>query len=218
MRIRVDQVSKRMGRDSITILNNISFEIPSGSWVSLSGPSGSGKSTLLTLLAGLDIPSEGKIFFDDTELSSLGEDERAHFRAQHTGFVFQNFRLLPHLTALENVSVPLLIQNRRDDKLAKEALVAVGLGHRLDSKPVQMSGGEQQRVALARAFVCRPKVLFADEPTGNLDSKNGKMVLDLLQKLQSEARATLIVVSHDPAIAALGQVHIKLSDGMQVSG
>jgi len=147
----------------------------------------------------------------------MSEDERADFRARNMGFIFQNFRLLPHLTALENVCLPLeILGDKKSSERAKEELDAVGMGHRLNNLPTQLSGGEQQRVAIARAFVSRPKVLFADEPTGNLDSVNGSMVIELMKKLHQTYKSTLVVVTHDPFVAAQGEHQIKLKDGQLV--
>ena len=197
----------------LNIIKNISFSIQKGSWTSLMGPSGSGKSTLLSLLAGLDTPTSGDIEILGTKINQLGEEQKADFRAQKMGFVFQSFRLLPTLSAFENVCVPLELQGIRDHGFAHELLQRVGLKERSHHLPSQLSGGEQQRVAVARAFVTKPAVLFADEPTGNLDSKNGAEVLNLLKSLQNENRSTLIVVTHDPSVAEQGNSLIRLRDG-----
>ncbi len=202
-----------MASNSITVLSQLNFKIEKASWVSLVGSSGSGKSTLLTLLAGLDVPSKGKILMEGKDISSLSEDERSDYRSQNMGFIFQNFRLLPHLTALENVQVPLEILNKESKEAALEMLGRVGLAHRMNNLPSQLSGGEQQRVAVARAFITRPRILFADEPTGNLDSKNGAQVLSLMKNLHEEYKSTLIVVTHDPQVASYGNHHLKLKDG-----
>jgi putative ABC transport system ATP-binding protein len=205
--------------DHITVLDRVSFEIADGSWTSLTGASGSGKSTLLSLMSGLDVPTTGEIVIDGVHLSSLSEDTRADFRAQKMGFIFQNFRLLPHLTARENVALPLEILGVKDaDQRAEHELALVGMEHRLQNLPGQLSGGEQQRVAIARAFVSRPKILFADEPTGNLDSKNGEIVLELMKKLHQEIKTTLVVVTHDPGVAAHGHRQLRLKDGRLVDG
>ncbi len=197
----------------LQILKNINLSIQTGSWTSLMGPSGSGKSTLLALLAGLDAPTSGEIQVFDTNITHLSEEEKAIFRSTHMGFVFQTFRLLPTLTALENVCVPLELLGRPDEGFALDLLQKVGLRERADHLPSQLSGGEQQRVAIARAFSAKPKVLFADEPTGNLDSKNGKEVLELLKKLQTENGSTLVIVTHDPQVAEIGNALIRLKDG-----
>ncbi len=185
------------------------------------GPSGSGKSTLLSLLAGLDLPTEGRILVDGQDLSALDEDGRARLRAEKMGFVFQSFRLLPALTVLENVLVPLEIRGLAgpdERKRALDLLDRVGLSHRLTHSPLQLSGGEQQRVAIARAFVAKPKILFADEPTGNLDSTNSRKILELLRELQRDSGATLVVVSHDPQVAALADLRVRLNDGRLENG
>lgn len=179
------------------------------------GASGSGKSTLLTLLAGLDVPSKGKVLVEEKNLSKLSEDERSDFRSKNMGFIFQNFRLLPHLTALENVRIPLEILNQGDsEERAMAMLSRVGLAKRKDNLPSQLSGGEQQRVAVARAFVSHPPILFADEPTGNLDSKNGAAVLDIMRELHEEHKSTLIVVTHDPHVSSFGEQQLFLKDGI----
>jgi len=182
------------------------------------GPSGSGKSTLLSLLAGLDIPTSGEVHLASRNISRLSEDERALFRAENIGFIFQSFRLLPTLTVLENVSVPLEILGRHQDLAYAEELVErVGLAHRKHHSPQQLSGGEQQRVAVARAFVTRPKILLADEPTGNLDDENSEVILNLLGDLQRLHRSTLLVVSHDPSVAARANIRLKLQKGVLLS-
>jgi putative ABC transport system ATP-binding protein len=173
----------------------------------------------LSLLAGLDSPTSGLVRVHDTDFSKLSEDARADFRARHLGFVFQAFRLVPYLTARENVEVPLEILGQADRSArATEVLERVGLADRLHHKPSELSGGEQQRVAIARAFVTRPRVLLADEPTGNLDSKNGERVLGLLRELQAETSCTVLLVTHDPQVAALGHVQIRLRDGCLQTG
>ncbi len=203
--------------NSIIVLSGLSFKISEGSWTSLMGSSGSGKSTLLTLLAGLDVPSSGKVIVQSKDLSALSEDERSDFRSKNMGFIFQNFRLLPHLTALENVRIPLeILEYAESAERAREMLSKVGLSERMNNLPSQLSGGEQQRVAVARAFVTHPKILFADEPTGNLDSKNGEAVLRLMQELHREYRSTLVVVTHDSHVASYGQQQLHLKDGALV--
>jgi putative ABC transport system ATP-binding protein len=197
------------------------LEIERGEKVFIFGPSGSGKTTLLGLLAGLDEPSSGRVRLDGVDLTALTEDERAGFRARNVGFVFQTFHLLPTLTALENVLVPLeLLGDRPQRELRERAtqlLERVGLGGRLDHYPSQLSGGEQQRVALARAFANRPRILFADEPTGNLDQETGGRVIELMEDLNREARTTLVLVTHDLALAARAHRVIRLADGRVVS-
>lgn len=203
--LRAKALTRRvtLGAGELTILDDVSFAIKAGESVAIVGASGSGKSTLLSLLAGLDLPSEGDVELAGESLSSLDEDGRARLRGRHVGFVFQSFQLLPSLTALENVMLPLELSGGADAaRAAKDVLVQVGLADRLNSYPRQLSGGEQQRVALARAFVTRPKVLFADEPTGNLDTRTGSAIIDLLFDLNAQSGTTLILVTHDPGLAA----------------
>lgn len=203
--LRAKALTRRvtLGTGELTILDDVSFAINAGESVAIVGASGSGKSTLLSLLAGLDLPSEGDVELAGESLSSLDEDGRARLRGRHVGFVFQSFQLLPSLTALENVMLPLELSGGADaQRAAKDVLVQVGLADRLNSYPRQLSGGEQQRVALARAFVTRPKVLFADEPTGNLDTRTGSAIIDLLFDLNAQSGTTLILVTHDPGLAA----------------
>jgi len=193
----------KLGADELTILDDVSFAISEGESVAIVGASGSGKSTLLSLLAGLDVPSEGDVDLVGESLAALDEDGRAQLRGRHVGFVFQSFQLLPSLTALENVMLPLELAGRADaESAARQVLAQVGLADRLRSYPRQLSGGEQQRVALARAFVTRPKVLFADEPTGNLDTRTGSAIIDLLFDLNAQSGTTLILVTHDAGLAA----------------
>jgi putative ABC transport system ATP-binding protein len=195
------QVSSPEG--SLTIVDGVSFDIAAAESVAVTGPSGAGKSTLLALLAGLDLPSSGKVWLDGVDLTTLDEDGRARLRAQRVGFVFQSFHLIPALTALENVMLPLELAGRRDARAAaRETLRRVGLQDRTGHYPRQLSGGEQQRVAIARAFVTRPAVLFADEPTGNLDTATGARVGELLFELNANAHTTLVLVTHDAQLAA----------------
>lgn len=192
-----------VGNGSLEILKGITVEIKSGSSVAIVGASGSGKSTLLGLLAGLDTPSSGQVYIGDAELGALDEDGRALVRAREVGFVFQSFQLLPSLTALENVMLPL--EMRGDERArgdAEEFLARVGLAQRERHYPRQLSGGEQQRVAIARAFATRPRLLFADEPTGNLDRDTGRRIVDLLFELNREQGTTLVLVTHDMSLAA----------------
>ncbi|HMV60632.1 MAG TPA: ABC transporter ATP-binding protein [Agitococcus sp.] len=198
---------------SLTILQQIDLRIEQGSTVAIVGSSGSGKSTLLGLLAGLDTPSSGSIQLLGQELSTLSEDKRASLRQQYVGFVFQSFHLLPHLTALENVLLPLSLSKNTDSAWAKQCLEQVGLGHRLHHTPKQLSGGEQQRVAIARAFACKPKILFADEPTGNLDSQTGQHIIDLLFNLNTQHGTTLVLVTHDLKLAERCQQRLTLAQG-----
>lgn len=187
---------------NLTILDSVSFDIEAGRSVAIVGPSGAGKSTLLALLAGLDLPTTGEVHVDGIALGTLSEDGRASLRAQRVGFVFQSFHLVPSLTALENVMLPLELNGRRDAReQALKILGDVGLADRVGHYPNQLSGGEQQRVAIARAFAPRPAVLFADEPTGNLDSATGQTIIELLFALNAEIATTLVLVTHDQALA-----------------
>ena len=199
---------------TLTILNDINLSIKEGESLAIVGVSGSGKSTLLGLLAGLDTPTQGNVVIDGTDLSQLDEDGRAKIRAQKVGFVFQSFHLLPGLTALENTSLPLELADNDDaTKLAKEKLEEVGLSERLHHYPNQLSGGEQQRVAIARAFAGNPKILFADEPTGNLDQKTAQRIIDLLFRMNKENGTTLIMVTHDNEIANHCDRQVVISGG-----
>ncbi len=187
----------------LTILDNVSLDIYPGESAAIVGPSGSGKSTLLGLLAGLDVPSHGSVWLDGLEFSALDEDARAERRAREIGFVFQSFHLLPGLTALENVMLPLELGESTDaERTAREVLESVGLAKRANYYPQKLSGGEQQRVAIARAYATRPVLLFADEPTGNLDAGTGGVIIDLLFKLNAERHTTLVLVTHDTDLAA----------------
>ncbi len=208
----------RSGTEDLTILNDVSIEIPDGQFVAITGASGSGKSTLLGLIAGLDAPSSGKIFIDDDEITATSEDGLARIRSEKIGFVFQSFHLIPSLTAYENILIPMEILGldgvaARADKL----LDAVDLTNRGHHYPAELSGGEQQRVAIARAFANSPKILLADEPTGNLDSKNGQHIFDLMTQLHVQNKVTLVLVTHDPTLAAQAQRQIVLADGRLVS-
>jgi putative ABC transport system ATP-binding protein len=208
MQVSVIVQAEKLGKQVLSpegeliILQDISFSIQEGETFAVIGVSGSGKSTLLGLMAGLDIPTMGRIILDGTDLNTLDEDGRARLRNQRVGFVFQSFMLLPGLTALENVMLPLELAGAvAPRKEAMERLQEVGLAGRLHHYPAQLSGGEQQRVAIARAFAGNPRILFVDEPTGNLDQKTAQQVVDLLFKLNSERNTTLVMVTHDPAIA-----------------
>ncbi|MGC4062111.1 MAG: ABC transporter ATP-binding protein [Aquabacterium sp.] len=199
---------------SLTILHNISLSVPAGESLAIVGASGSGKSTLLSLLAGLDVPSEGQVWLCGRALFEMTEDERAAHRARHVGFVFQSFQLIAHLSAIENVMLPLELRGDRDArKKASAMLERVGLGRRLGHRPALLSGGEQQRVALARAFVMRPDILMADEPTGSLDHATGLAVMDLMFDLNRENGTTLILVTHDSQIAQRCHSQIRISAG-----
>lgn len=202
------------GSGTLAILHEIDLQVMAGEAVAIVGASGSGKSTLLGLLAGLDTPSAGSVHLDGCDLFALDEDGRAALRAKLLGFVFQSFQLLPALNALENVMLPLELAGAGDAvQLAKTMLVRVGLGERLAHYPKHLSGGEQQRVALARAFVMQPKLLLADEPTGNLDAATGAAIIDLMFTLNAAARTTLVLVTHDDAIARRCQRQIRLAGG-----
>ncbi|AFL82141.1 putative ABC-type transport system involved in lysophospholipase L1 biosynthesis, ATPase component [Aequorivita sublithincola DSM 14238] len=202
------------GNKQLTVLHNVSFEVVKGQTFSIVGPSGSGKTTLLGLAAGLDTPNAGSVELCGHDLSTLNEDERAQLRNEQVGFIFQDFQLLPTLTALENVSVPLELQGSKNAvSKAKELLEKVGLGDRIHHYPSQLSGGEQQRVAVARAFSNNPSILFADEPTGNLDEETGQKVIQLLFNLNEEAGTTLVIITHDLDLAARTQQILRLKGG-----
>src|ERR1700760_4296220 len=214
--------SLRTGSTTVDILRGLDFTIARGEFVAIMGASGSGKSTLLGLLAGLDNPSSGNVRWQGTAISYLPENQLAQLRGRTIGFVFQSYQLIPTLTALENVLLPYELNaeagSRREGlDRARELLTAVGLRERLEHYPVQLSGGEQQRVALARAFMLRPPIVLADEPTGNLDSANGAHILQLLLSLNSKEGTTLVLVTHDPALAAHATRRIVLRDGLVVS-
>jgi putative ABC transport system ATP-binding protein len=205
------------GGREITVLRDITFELEGGAFLAVTGPSGSGKSTLLGLLAGLDRPAGGRVVLDGHDLSSLSEDERARLRAEKVGFVFQSFHLIPTLTARENIQVPLELRGLDGRIRAAELLDRVGLPDRGHHYPAQLSGGEQQRVAVARAFAHRPRILFADEPTGNLDATTGANVVELLAELNRELATTLVLVTHDPELAGRARRVLRLRDGSVVS-
>jgi putative ABC transport system ATP-binding protein len=208
----------RSGDRSLTVLRDVNLHVAEGDFVAILGPSGSGKTTLLGLLAGLDSPSSGSVQIAGTDIAPLSEDDRARFRRDTVGFVFQSFQLIPSLTARENVQVPLEL--RGDSGAGDRAaglLARVGLGDRLEHYPTQLSGGEQQRVALARAFVHEPRILFADEPTGNLDAATGESIIRLMEELNRERGTTLVLVTHDPILAERARRTIRLADGVIVS-
>lgn len=214
--LKISDVKKiyNSGSKELTVLKDISFDVEKGSVFSIVGPSGSGKTTLLGLCAGLDYPTSGSIELCGTSLSDLNEDERAALRNKEVGFIFQNFQLLPTLTALENVIVPLELQGNKDAvKIGKELLEKVGLLDRYHHYPSQLSGGEQQRVALARAFSNKPSILFADEPTGNLDEETGEKVIQLLFELNELAGTTLVIITHDLDLANRTQQILRLKGG-----
>jgi putative ABC transport system ATP-binding protein len=217
--IELRGVSKtvKSGDHQLTILHALDLLVPSGKRLAIVGPSGSGKSTLLGLIAGLDSPSTGSILIDGTDVTRLGEDQLARLRGEKIGFVFQSFHLIPSLTALENILVPMEIAGRRDAPgRARDLLAEVGLEDRGHHYPSQLSGGEQQRIAIARALSNEPVIVLADEPTGNLDTKTGHHVIELLLAINQQRGATLVVVTHDPEIASMADARVYLRDG-QVS-
>ena len=214
--IELKNVTKtvRSGTEDLTILDDVSIEIPDGQFVAVTGASGSGKSTLLGLIAGLDAASSGTIAIDADEITSLGEDVLARIRSEKIGFVFQSFHLIPSLTAYENILIPMEILGLRDVEARASALLdQVDLANRGHHYPAELSGGEQQRVAIARAFANSPKILLADEPTGNLDSKNGQHIFDLMKDLHKQNNVSLILVTHDATLAGQSQRRIVLTDG-----
>ncbi|HEY0863369.1 MAG TPA: ABC transporter ATP-binding protein [Lacunisphaera sp.] len=218
--LKVERLTKTYptAAGALTVLHEVSFDIPAGGTCAIVGPSGSGKTTLLGLCAGLDQPSTGSVHLDGREIGGLSEDQRALVRNECVGFVFQNFQLIPTLTAQENVLVPLELRgNGADEKEAAELLARVGLGDRLDHYPTQLSGGEQQRVALARAFINRPRILFCDEPTGNLDGDTAHAMVDLIFGLNRERGTTLVLVTHDLELARLTQRILRLRSGHVIS-
>ena len=222
--ILVEELRKsiRNGTRTVEILKGIDFAVPRGQFAAIMGSSGSGKSTLLGLLAGLDTPTSGEVHLNGVAISYLSEDKLAQVRGKTIGFVFQSYQLIPTLTALENVLLPHELNadsSRATEGLARarQLLGSVGLSDRMDHYPVQLSGGEQQRVALARAFILRPPIVLADEPTGNLDTVNGQAVLELLLDLNRVEGTTMVLVTHDPAVAALAHRRITLRDGMVLS-
>jgi len=218
--IELKNVTKtvKSGSEDLTILNDVSFDIENGEFVAITGASGSGKSTMLGLIAGLDAPSSGAIVIDGSDVTKMNEDDLASLRSTKIGFVFQSFHLIPSLTALENVMIPMEIAGVANARArAIELLNSVDLGNRGHHYPTELSGGEQQRVAIARAFANEPKILLADEPTGNLDSKNGEHIFELMTNLHKEKNVTLMLVTHDQNLANRAQRRIVLKDGMVVS-
>lgn len=216
----IKNVSKiyQSGHHSLTVLNDINFSITKGETVAITGPSGSGKTTLLGLCAGLDRSSTGTVTLNGVQLDTLSEDQRAAVRNQYVGFIFQNFQLLPTLTALENVMVPLELRGEKNSRNhALDLLAKVGLADRADHYPVQLSGGEQQRVSLARAFSNKPALLFADEPTGNLDAETSEKIIKLLFDLNKDAGTTLVIVTHDLDLAARTNRIIKIKGGQLIA-
>ncbi len=218
--IQLKNVTKtvRSGTDDLTILNDVSLSIPDGQFVSITGASGSGKSTLLGLIAGLDEPSSGTITVDGDEVTAQTDDKLAQIRSEKIGFVFQSFHLIPSLTAYENILIPMEILGLKNARGRAASLLAdVDLTNRGHHYPPELSGGEQQRVAIARAFANSPKYLLADEPTGNLDSKNGQHIFELMTELHRQSNVTLVLVTHDHALAARAQRQVVLKDGMVIS-
>lgn len=209
------QKTYKMGDVEVHALKGVSFEINRGEIVAIMGPSGSGKSTLMSILGCLDLPTSGEYFLDGEEASGLRDDKLAAIRNRKVGFVFQSFNLLPRATALENVELPMRYANQGDHRKqrAREALEMVGLGNRVNHRPNEMSGGQQQRVAIARALINHPAILMADEPTGNLDSKSGQEILDLIISMNRDQGTTVLIVTHDPGVAAKTQRVIRLRDG-----
>lgn len=214
--LRTEELGKHFGEGEqrLDVLRHIDLNLPPGGSLSIVGPSGSGKTTLLGLCAGLDRPSEGRVLIGDEDIGPLSEDERARLRNRRIGFIFQDFRLMPTLTALENVMVPIELQNgKKAEERARESLATVGLEDRLEHYPSELSGGEQQRVSIARAFVNGPELLFADEPTGNLDDTTGQKVEELLFGLEAERRTALVLVTHDRELAARTDASVELKGG-----
>jgi len=209
----------QLGKMELSVLNGVSMEIKIGSFVTIMGPSGSGKSTLMYLIGLLDVPTKGKVYLEGKDVSSFSENMLAKIRGQKIGFVFQQFNLLPNLTALENVIMPMVFQGMSEDKRqerAKKLLASFGMEKRSHHKPAELSGGEQQRVAIARSLANDPEIIVADEPTGNLDSSTGKIIMDALVKLHKEQKKTIIVVTHDPTIARYSENVINIRDGQIV--
>ena len=208
--VQVDQLEKRFG--DVRALDHVTFDVEAGEWIAIMGPSGSGKTTLINILGGLDHPTGGRVVVDDLEIGNLNERELTRYRADKIGFVFQQFHLVPYLTAVENVMLAQYFHSITDEKEAAEALKRVGLGDRLDHVPAELSGGEQQRVAIARALINHPKVILADEPTGNLDEANEAIVLKLMHELH-DAGHTILVVTHSQAIGNLADRRVELEHG-----
>ena len=208
--VQVENLEKRFG--DVRALDRVSFEIEAGEWIAIMGPSGSGKTSLINILGGLDQPTGGRVSVDGQEIGHLGERELTRYRSEKIGFVFQQFHLVPYLTAVENVMLAQYFHSITDEKEAMQALTRVGLGNRLSHVPAQLSGGEQQRVAIARALINQPKLILADEPTGNLDEANEAVILDLLRELHS-AGHTILVVTHSQAIGNLADRRLELEHG-----
>jgi putative ABC transport system ATP-binding protein len=216
--LRLENVWKiyLLGKIKLEVLRNVSLEIKKGDFVVILGPSGSGKSTLLNIMSCLDIPTKGKVYLENRDISTLSEDELAEVRGRKVGFVFQQFNLLPHLTAIENVVLPTVFRNLDPQEgflRAEKHLTSVGLSKRMDHRPAELSGGEKQRVAISRALVNNPEIIVADEPTGNVDSKTGQHIMEILKKLNQEEKRTIIVVTHDSDLRSFANKVIKIKDG-----
>jgi putative ABC transport system ATP-binding protein len=216
--IKLEDIWKvyQLGKVELTVLKGVTLEIVKGSFVVILGPSGSGKSTMLNMVGCLDLPTRGKVLLDGKDISKMSEDELAQARGQKIGFIFQQFNLLQNLTALENVMLPMIFQGKSEaqrTERAKYLLTSVGLGERIDHRPVELSGGEQQRIAIARALSNNPEIIVADEPTGNLDSSNGKKIMETLIDLHKNYQKTIIVVTHDPTVADYGTQVVHIKDG-----
>lgn len=209
--IEVKSISKEY--DTAHALRGVDVTVDKGQWLNIVGPSGSGKSTLLNIIGGLDNPTGGEVIINSTNINGLTDDEMARFRREKIGFIFQQSHLIPYLNAVENVMLAQYFHSMADEKETSEALTRVGLGHRLNHRPSQLSGGEQQRVCIARALINSPELLLADEPTGNLDRENTKVILELLKKLHSEEHFTIILVTHDPFVSQWGQRILTMEDG-----
>ncbi len=206
----------QLGKVEITVLKDINLEIQRGDFMTIMGPSGSGKSTLMYLIGCLDTPTKGKVFLENTDVSLLSNNQLASIRGRKIGFVFQQFNLLPNLTALENVTLPMVFQKKPEKERierAKDLLISVGLGKRINHRPAELSGGERQRVAIARALANDPEIIVADEPTGNLDSTSGKVVMDIFKDLHQREGRTIVVVTHDPNIAKYSKKIVHIKDG-----
>lgn len=221
--LKLEEITKTylLGQIQIPVLKKISIAIEEGMHISLMGPSGSGKTTLLNILGCLDRPTSGKYYIDGTEVSSLSDDELSEIRSAKIGFIFQSYNLIPHLTVIENIGLPLFYQGIDEQIITKNALEMaeiVGLSDRIQHKPTELSGGQQQRVAIARALINKPSFILADEPTGNLDTKTGKEIMGLLKTLNEQQRTTLLIVTHDNSIADYGKATINILDGEIVNG
>ncbi len=217
--IKVEDVWKsyQLGKITLPVLKGVNLSVFKGEFISIMGASGSGKSTLMYIIGCLDVPSKGKVFLEKKDVSSLSENKLAAVRGQKIGFVFQQFNLLSNLTALENVALPMVFQKisfKKREKRAKELLESLNLGGRINHRPNELSGGERQRVAIARALANNPEIIVADEPTGNLDSRNGKIIMEIFSRLHKEEGKTIILVTHDPEIANYGQKIVHIKDGV----